>query len=65
MPVSAKSKKTLWTGVGAFSGLLLLFSSIPFLNIGTSTQIVSGVSLGTLFGILLLVFAYQYHKGHA
>lgn len=65
MPVSARGMKNLWVFVTAFAGVLLLFTVVPFLNVGLSTQIVPGFSLSTIFGLLLLVFAYQYHRGHA
>jgi len=49
-------------GLSIISGFILLFGSIPFINLTSNTSIGGFMSLGQLLGALNFVVAYLVYK---
>lgn len=63
MPLgSAKDKRDVAIIANFLVGLMLLFGSVPVLNIGVSSPLFGGITFGTLFGLVLVYTAYVLWK---
>ena len=49
-----RTKRTLALGILAFSGVLLLFGTVPFLNINITQPVLGSLTLGQIMGFAQL-----------
>lgn len=62
MPFGAKDQRDIGMVTLFLAGLLLVFGTVPLLNVSVTTPLIAGVTLGTLIGAVVLYVAYLMQK---